>query len=339
MGRRRVAAWIPVGMPGAKLLSRSMRWARSRVSGGVLVLGYHRIDWNAPDALGLAVRPDHFAAHLELLVRHARPVSLRAASEAVHGGRSLSRAVVVTFDDGYADTLEEALPLLEQFDVPATVFVTTGTPGRPFWWNDLATVILHAPHLPDTLDVEAGAAAFRWSSWQSDTAREGRGRPREHLLRGLTRALEGLDSGTRHRALEQVRRWAGSTAPQSSVRALTQAEIGRLADSALIEIGAHTVSHPRLATIPADAQRDEMVASRRALEQVTRKRVVSCSYPYGSYTRTTLAAAHGAGYQIACTSCPDVFTRRWNQLEVPRFWTPPAEPRGFERWLSCWLAG
>src|SRR5215467_4451596 len=92
-----------------------------------LILMYHRIAELQSDPWGLAVSPRHFAEHLEVLRRHGQPRPLAQTVKALQRqGLPGGRPLVVTFDDGYADNLYNAAPLLDRYDVPATVFLTTG---------------------------------------------------------------------------------------------------------------------------------------------------------------------------------------------------------------------
>jgi peptidoglycan/xylan/chitin deacetylase (PgdA/CDA1 family) len=80
-----------------------------------LIVVYHRIAEPTLDPQLLCVSPQHFAEHLEIMTRSYAPLSLRALGQRVEEGRVPSRALVVTFDDGYADNLSHATPLLERY--------------------------------------------------------------------------------------------------------------------------------------------------------------------------------------------------------------------------------
>jgi peptidoglycan/xylan/chitin deacetylase (PgdA/CDA1 family) len=71
-----------------------------------------------------------------VLRKHGYPLSLRELFQGLHEGRLPQRAIVLTFDNGYADRLYAAKPLLERFHIPATVFITTGSLGHEFWWDE-----------------------------------------------------------------------------------------------------------------------------------------------------------------------------------------------------------
>lgn len=105
-----------VFLPGAYLLSR--------IQSGIRILMYHRV--SPTDVYDqLTVTPERFAAQMDYLQRHCRILGFAQAIDELQSSESLRPGVVVTFDDGYLDNLRFALPILRQFDIPATIFVTT----------------------------------------------------------------------------------------------------------------------------------------------------------------------------------------------------------------------
>ncbi|MGZ8635135.1 MAG: polysaccharide deacetylase family protein [Solirubrobacteraceae bacterium] len=131
---------LPHSVKAAVTLARSAMWlARTRghqECSGLRILLYHRIsDDNDP----LALSPRRFRDQMAYLQDEGyRVVDLMEALELLRRRALVGRAVVLTFDDGFADVAEEALPVLERHGFPATVFVTTGvTGGRvAFPWYD-----------------------------------------------------------------------------------------------------------------------------------------------------------------------------------------------------------
>ena len=115
---------------------RLLRRSRSRA----VVLVYHRVAETLDDPYGLAVRPDTFSRHLELLAREHPIVPLVQLVETLPGARFPHGAIAVSFDDGYADNLSEALPIAEA--LPITVFVTVEPilHGGRFWWDAIASL-------------------------------------------------------------------------------------------------------------------------------------------------------------------------------------------------------
>src|SRR5690606_37807585 len=118
------------GHPWRDDVRNRARRALARHHGAVAVLLYHRVADAPRDPQQLAVAPERFAAHLEVLAATCTPVALGEAAARLRSPRGLPpRAVAVTFDDGYRDNLHTAKPLLERHGVPATVFVASGYVG------------------------------------------------------------------------------------------------------------------------------------------------------------------------------------------------------------------
>src|SRR5258708_1690179 len=90
-----------------------------------LVLLYHRVAAPSWDPFDMCVEPERFEQQLAALSRVADFVPLSAIASGLRRGRRERPVVALTFDDGYADNLHGALPLLERYGAPATVFITT----------------------------------------------------------------------------------------------------------------------------------------------------------------------------------------------------------------------
>lgn len=99
-------------------------WLQSRFHGGIRILMYHRVS-PTPVYDQLTVTPERFARQMEYLRRHCRILGLAQAVDELRSSEFVRSGIVVTFDDGYRDNLEFALPILRRFEIPATIFVTT----------------------------------------------------------------------------------------------------------------------------------------------------------------------------------------------------------------------
>jgi peptidoglycan/xylan/chitin deacetylase (PgdA/CDA1 family) len=247
--------------------------------------------------------------------------------------------VALTFDDGYADVLDQARLWLEYYAVPATVFIITGCLGNQFWWDELAQALIWAKRPTGQLRLRVGGETVAWAPDDSSVGEEERLGNRSRLVSELYRRLLPLASAERCRILAQVREWAGDppVAPATG-RSLTAAEVQQLAGD-LMDIGAHSVSHPILAALPIALQRSEIQDSKRALEALLGRPVMGFSYPNGSASPETRALVQEAGFRYACGSQPDVARGSSHRYELPRFWVPDCDGDGFARWLSPWLRG
>lgn len=104
----------------------------------VPVLLYHRIDNLDNDPVMLSVRPDTFDKHMKYLQENYDPISLNEMIERAKGNCLNGKEVCVTFDDGYRDNMMNALPILQKYNIPATIFITTSQIGQKasFEWDE-----------------------------------------------------------------------------------------------------------------------------------------------------------------------------------------------------------
>jgi peptidoglycan/xylan/chitin deacetylase (PgdA/CDA1 family) len=121
--------------------------------------------------------------------------------------------------------------------------------------------------------------------------------------------------------------------------ALTMSELQQLAMNQLIEVGAHSLTHPSLAARPASEQRAEIEESKAFLENLLQRPVTGFSYPHGSLSSLTRDLVCQAGYRYACASHNDVVRCGSDPFRLPRFWVPDWNGERFGRWLQWWLPG
>jgi peptidoglycan/xylan/chitin deacetylase (PgdA/CDA1 family) len=312
---------------------------------------YHRVTDLPNDPYLLAVKPKHFAEQMNVLRRHYRPLRLQELVAALRDGNVPNRAVVVTFDDGYADNLHNAKPLLARYDIPATVFVITGCIGyaREFWWDELDRLLLQPGMLPPPRDLPISGTTLQPGLGDTTTytnvdyernrdwhiERQDDPTPRQRLHRWLYQKLHATTQEDQQILLEEIRRWAGATpVGRPTHRNLAADELVQLAEGGLVEIGAHTVTHPLLAALSIGAQRDEIGRSRARLQEVLNRAVSSFAYPYGSYTKGTLAIVREIGFSAACSSDAATVRNGTDHLCLPRIVVRDWDGDMFRAWLS-----
>jgi peptidoglycan/xylan/chitin deacetylase (PgdA/CDA1 family) len=330
-------------IPGLGRIKRALR----RLENAGVVLLYHRIAEVERDPQLLCVSPRHFDEHLEVLQNGGHPtVPLERMADVFASSRPYParlkpprRPVAITFDDGYADSLHHAKPLLEKHDTPATVFVASGFVGRreEFFWDELDRLLLAPGRLPKTLNLapphdepalaspmtcDVGAdepwiwtVADEDADYTPDRAASHRDwnvlspetpTPRHAAYRALCPALAASDPVARTRWLDAIRaRLRSDPQGRESHRTLTPEELRQLAGGKLIDIGAHTVTHARLSSLPIDRQRDEITQSKRALEDLFGHPTKGFSYPFGNhadYTPETVRLVREAGFDHGCSN-------------------------------------
>jgi peptidoglycan/xylan/chitin deacetylase (PgdA/CDA1 family) len=316
-------------IPGVKTAKRVSKWIGARLFGGALILGYHRVADPIHDEYEICVSPAHFAEHLEILRKHAHPLSLLDLVQHLNEGTLPPKAVAVTFDDGYADNLQRARPLLQQYEIPATVFVSTDFLGKAFWWDELAWLINSPGTLPDALKIEISGGIFEWRVAAST---------RTKLVNSLHRRLFSLNEHARESAIDRIRKWSGAKLDDIDARrALTPVELLKLGEGGLVDIGSHTMTHPVLSALTVEQQRREISTSRNQLEEILNRPVVGFAYPNGVSTPETRKIVRESGYQYACSSEPDLARGAHQLYRLPRFWPQDLSGDQFIQSAKSWL--
>lgn len=313
--------------------------------GETLILMYHRVTELHEDPWALAVAPDLFADQLAVIQARYDVVPLHDALG--RAGRSARPRIVLTFDDGYADNLAAARMLAAR-GIAATYFLVAGQLGTPreFWWDELTHIFLTSPTLPEKLDLNLDSAKLQLDlSNRSElgglsddhTWRAGQV-PRTIRQRAYLTSwsvLGELDHEHRERVLQALADWACvSREPRVGMRALTLEEAAELSALGGAEIGAHTMTHSGLALLPVDRQREEIVGSRRLLEEVTGAAVDSFAYPYGSYTADTVEIVSDAGLRFACATVTGPVRPGVSALELPRMMVADWDGAELERRIT-----
>jgi peptidoglycan/xylan/chitin deacetylase (PgdA/CDA1 family) len=342
-----------MGIPGIARLRQAGRVVKKWLTPEALILVYHRVIELSADPYLLGVTPQHFAEHLEVLRRRGRAMRLEQLTQALQTGNPPRGAVVVTFDDGYADNLYTAKPLLERYDIPATVFVTTGQVGkeREFWWDELERVLLQPGTLPKRLCLTINGTSWDWDLGETVAYSDGDCRDhrswnigqddptaRHHLYRALYQRLLLLPDGERWTLLDELLRWAGREAlPRPSHRVLSDDELVRLSEGGLVEVGAHTVTHPVLSELPAAAQWNEIGQSKAYLEKLLGSTVTTFAYPYGAYTPGTAAIVQAAGFHSACAALSRTVRGGTDRFQLPRVLARDWDGEAFDRHLGAFF--
>ena len=316
-----------------------------------LILLYHRVADVDSDAWGLCVSPRHFAEQMDVVARHFTAVDFGSIGAAVDR-RQAKEPVAVTFDDGYVDNLEAAKAVLSAFGIPATLFVISSAVGRQreFWWEELERILLEPGPLPSELHLTIGGEDFdgnlaadrdysraaynanrAWRALSEETPTA-----RHALFRSIYFALQPLPAEEITAAINSLWVWAGSDGmPRPERLPMNEEQYVRLTADGLIELGAHTATHPLLPAHSAEVQRREIEHSRDKLEESTGKPVRWFSYPYGKYSPKTLGIVQDLGFEAAgTTEGRAVRAGVDSALLLPRWAVEDCDGEDFQRKLS-----
>ncbi len=238
------------------------------------ILIYHRVLARPDPLFPGEVDRALFERQLRLLKRFYTVLPLPVAMQRLQDGSLPPRAACITFDDGYADNAEHALPLLQQYGLHATFFIATGYLNGGQMWNDrVIDAVREAPGA--TLDLrDLGLDCLPLASLAQRRAAI------EHVLG----KLKYLPFEQRQRLAVDIRRRAGGAMRTMAPAMLTTFQLQRL-HAAGMGIGAHTVSHPILAALSDRAARNDIANGKRELEQLLQAPVSLFAYPNGKAGR------------------------------------------------------
>ncbi len=307
--RQEAAAPRPGRLSQRLMLSTLHRLLRVDTPRRLAVLVFHRV-LPAPDAF-LASDPDAptFAELMHLVRERFRPLSLVEGLYRLAHNTLPPRAVSVTFDDGYADNLEVAFPILQRLEIPATLFVASGyLDGRCMWNDRLCQAIRRCPG--PSVDLTPYGAGIRPL---------GGPRARAMLVRDLLRVFKYQTAEQRDEVAADL---AARYAPDLTSPMLTRAQVRELYDQGC-EIGGHTVTHPILARTPDQTAYQEIAENKEDLEGLLGTRLRFFAYPNGKpeldFTETHTAMVRTLGYQAALTTGHGVAVAGTDPMRLPRF--------------------
>lgn len=251
------------------------------------------------NAMGKFMSPARLRRLIEKLARNYVFVSMETLVDGLGSGRSPSKGMVLSLDDGYANAFTQALPLLKKMGIPFSVFVSTGFVDTDrVLWNDLLEFAIFSTRervLP---------AGLLGEEMPLETEIQ-----RRHAAVSLKPRLKRipLDEAADKVGLLCEKLQVDSRDPVlANVRFLTSAQIGQMAQQG-VEFGGHTVSHPILSQETRERVRTEVVVCKHQLESMAGVPVRCFAYPsglHGDFNEMVKQEVRDAGYSAAFTGIP-----------------------------------
>jgi len=301
--------------PGEKLTSLLLRNALgffgTVVSSRLSILIFHRVH-AVPDPL-FPFEPDaqRFESLMRFVASTFRVMTLGEAVDHLLRDTLPPRSLVITFDDGYADNAEVALPILQRLGLRATFFVSTGFLDGGRMWNDSVIECVRASS-KDSIDLEAFGLARQSLRTIED---------RRFCIDALLPRIKYLPLHERAKEVLGLQRLCGvGRLPDDLMMSSSQLQ---LLHRARMEIGAHTVNHPILKSLsPMEAER-EIGDGRHALESLLDSSVDVFAYPNGKpgkdYEAAHVEIVRKLGFRGAVSTAPGVGRTGDDLFQLPRF--------------------
>lgn len=286
-------------------------WAMSHMDRpGAVILLYHSIGGRGVFADNV-ISEDVFERHMHFITQHRKAVPLSTILDAVLQGRDPDPEwVAVTFDDGYMDFATTSLPILEQYGIPATVFIPTVILKGGYLFFDQIEVWLRAA-VGSRIEVRVGAN-FLKLPLRTPAQR------RDASLR-LALGVRELAPARRVAAMNAIQEASGAGSSIPPMSYLRPEDIARFPAS--VEVGSHSVSHYALPQLDDEALRAELADSLAALRALRGIPACYLAYPFGktwAYDRRVAALAAEVGYEAALTTIPGRVRRDTDPYDIPR---------------------
>jgi peptidoglycan/xylan/chitin deacetylase (PgdA/CDA1 family) len=262
--------------------------ARTAFASRLLVVCYHGVcagEPDVPDPDGLHVPSRLFEQQIGWIVRHYQPVSLMQVLRHSTGQASLpNAAVLLTFDDGYRNVTQYALPVLRAMGVPCAVFPVAAAveAGRLLWGS--------------TVELRHGTSPG---------------------FRALRRSLKAMSVKDRHQWLAAEAVGEGPQ-PQCDHTLAAWGELAEAQATGLVAIGSHGLGHEPLTTCDLSELEEELSGSRQLLQQRLKTEVEAISYPNGDWSPAVVQAARKAGFRLGFTTAARHVRANEDPMTLPR---------------------
>jgi peptidoglycan/xylan/chitin deacetylase (PgdA/CDA1 family) len=261
------------------------------------ILIYHRVNDDRDPYFG-GIPTIEFDRQMAYVSSRFRVLPLSALVTALRAGELPDNAIAVTLDDGYRDNYLRAYPILRQYSIPATIFLTTSVIGsdRQLWHDDVFSAfrMTTAP----TLEPFASGSVGGPLTTVGDRLR---------VQHEFLAHIRTLDAGERTAAIARLRdQLRVGPPPKTPGLMLTWDEIRTMSRGG-IQFGSHTVTHPILSRIDRVQAMRELTDSKNTIEEQLGLPVEGFAYPNGTRTDflpDTKSLLREAGYTYAVTTIP-----------------------------------
>ena len=244
----------------------------------VFILAYHRVLEKKSGFLFdegvISVSPALFEKEIKFCKEYFSPISFGYLKECMEKKKPLPpNPLIVTFDDGYRDNYTNAFPVLQKFEVPATIFLTADyiNTDKLFWWDEVSYYM----------------------------KAQGKSEPD---IKNLLRSLKLITDDKRIEAVEDIKKSNKGVSQFSERQALNWEEVKAMSRAG-IEFGSHTMSHPVLSKVEDKHELEyEIRQSKKIIEEKIEKEVIVFSYPIGggdSFSSDIKKEVKDAGYSFA----------------------------------------
>lgn len=313
-----------------------------------VVLMYHRVRNEAVDPWEICVKEENFKHHLQILKESFSVIPLSMLDQALLRKGNNKKFVCITFDDGYLDNFEVAVPLLQSNKFSATFFIPTQIlSGRfLFWWEAVDIIFWMQTKLPENIYLGKDKNIFGriinqdgytqdilyQHHWSANTMPPTTKRCSLYLE--LCAWVKERTPEEQSLITEQLLSYSKNRLTfENSFKKMTNDQIRFLVTHGF-EIGAHSVHHPALSHQCDKVQRDEIEKSKLEIEGLIEKPVTAFAYPHGNFNNQSKMIVENAGFKQAFTTENGSVRINNDWYSLPRMWVKDWNGEEFKHHLS-----
>ena len=281
---------------------------RSKITNSqTIILNYHRIGPVTDEWMITPLHQKIFEKQMKYLSENYEIISLNNLNEMIIKGSIPKKAVVITFDDGYKDNYKFAFPILKKYNIPATMFLTTGPIEQKemFWWDKINYVLSHT----DVKSIDLNDIGTYQLISDEDKIKSGF---------NIVEKLKTIKNDKKESIIKNLIDITHVNIPDKlgNQHVLSWNEIKKM-DKNGIDFGAHTVNHPILTKVTLDEAKWEIVNSKNIIEEVLERKINSFAYPNGQnddFNKRILSLVKNSGFNCSVSFLPGLVKNSVNEL-------------------------
>jgi peptidoglycan/xylan/chitin deacetylase (PgdA/CDA1 family) len=271
---------------------------------------FHRVN-PAGNAVWPPIHPSHFDRILQHLKKKYEIVPLEKTilKEYIPSSKQLC---AITFDDGYRDFIDYAMPILHKHQAPASMYIITdcAEKGLPPWTFLFSHLLMKTKMTSLNIRSEKIGSSFRHITWKSETEKM-------DLIGRFLPTLKKISDAEKEEIIRQIK--AQITDVEEPRGLMMSWDDIRSARNAGIEIGSHSANHPALSNDLSQSNLyNELKRSGEKIQKETSQFPLAISYPFGIYNQEVKKVAREVGYKMGLTVYSGTFTENGDQFEIPR---------------------
>jgi len=297
-----------------KLNQTIFRWLLSaHVKNKLSILIYHRVRENVDALTPYDLGVNAFERQMKLISRYFDVVTVSEGIRKIRENDISRPTVAITFDDGYVEQYDIALPILNKYGLKASFYVTTGYFDGGMMWNDYVVESFRNIDSGNKNSIDLTEIGFGCHSVSSITEKR-------LTLNKLLIFLKRMHPSKRDEAVDIITSIMGGRSEANLM--LSQQQIRNMANAGM-EIGCHTKMHPILTSLSDNEVIDEIAGSKAILEEILEKPVHYFAYPngkpYEDYMPEHIEIVKDLGFYGALSTAKGVATGESDFFQLPRF--------------------